>query len=163
MAKYTVNYKCGHKGTVQLYGHHYRRDIEIERMERRQCPQCWRKTKLAENDMEQITAAVGFAVKVSSDGQPIFEIILSGGTRRRKEEIKALGYHWSDVRGGVLGLISALRAQKKWIKYVSRNLLALELSEISKIAVKIEHRISDADWAVMEKLIADQEEEISNA
>lgn len=43
MAKYDVNYTCGHSETAQLYGPTKERYAEISRKETGVCPECWKK------------------------------------------------------------------------------------------------------------------------
>ena len=40
MAKYTITYKCGHEGTVNLYGPYDERDRKIAWLETQDCPHC---------------------------------------------------------------------------------------------------------------------------
>lgn len=155
MAKYTIHHVCGHKCIIQLYGPHFCREIKIKKMERRDCPKCWSEKQQSKENDQPITVTVGFTMSMSSDVQPIFEIVLRGGTKKRKEELKMLGYRWRDACGGVLGLISGAPPQKAWIKRASWGSLHLELSKIKSIVDKIQHRLSDADFAVMEKQIDD--------
>ena len=42
MAKYTVNYKCGHEEDIVLYGPLKERDRKLERMANTLCPHCQR-------------------------------------------------------------------------------------------------------------------------
>lgn len=57
MAWNEINYSCGHKGRVQLYGHHTARDSKKSWMERGVCPDCYRAQKEAERKMENELSA----------------------------------------------------------------------------------------------------------
>ena len=58
MAKYTVNYNCGHTGTVELFGKTKIRYEKIEWMERNQiCPDCYQAAKDAERAAQNKIAA----------------------------------------------------------------------------------------------------------
>lgn len=40
MAQYTINYSCGHKGIVNLFGKYDERERKIAWLERQECPEC---------------------------------------------------------------------------------------------------------------------------
>ena len=40
MAKYTVEYKCGHTGTVELFGKTSVREWRLEQLRKGRCPEC---------------------------------------------------------------------------------------------------------------------------
>lgn len=55
MAKYTVNYKCGHDGTVRLYGKTSERESELEWMSRTMlCADCYK----AEQERQNVQAGM---------------------------------------------------------------------------------------------------------
>jgi hypothetical protein len=52
MAKYEINYKCGHKGTVDLYGKHKDRERKIEWLESDMCPNCKAAVEIKEKEAQ---------------------------------------------------------------------------------------------------------------
>jgi hypothetical protein len=57
MAKYTVNYSCGHSEVIQLYGKCSEREKRISWLEQRICPQCFKKEKEEEKRIANEQAA----------------------------------------------------------------------------------------------------------
>lgn len=54
MARYTINYSCGHTEDRQLYGKHSERERKIEWFEREGlCSECWKKKKEEEKAEKQ--------------------------------------------------------------------------------------------------------------
>lgn len=47
MAKYTITYKCGHAGIVELYGKWNERERKIERYKNHVCPECYEAAQAA--------------------------------------------------------------------------------------------------------------------
>lgn len=122
MAWYTINYSCGHSVDKQLYGKGKDRESYIEWAEQGLCPSCWGKQKREEESQKPITMTLALdAMETSVDGDPILEVSLAGGTINKKDEIKAMGYHWDEIRAaqGLLGTIfGSSSPQKAWIKKV---------------------------------------------
>jgi hypothetical protein len=89
-------------------------------MEGRDCPKCWGEEKRESEAKMPIAMAIRFnGLDTDDQGNPIAEIVLTGGTAPRKEEIKAMGYDWQEVRGGILDFLSATRAPMAWVRTVS--------------------------------------------
>ena len=61
MAKYDVNYSCGHKGTVNLVGKYVEREKKIEWMQQGVCPDCYKAQQTAKREAENKAAAVAAA------------------------------------------------------------------------------------------------------
>ncbi len=119
MAQYTINHACGHSRVVQLFGKGSDRERKIEWMESQDCPQCWgaakRETEASKPiEMHITTNGLG----KDRDGNIIAEIVLTGGTINRKDDIKAMGYRWSEIRGGVFDMLSTSRPQQTWCKTI---------------------------------------------
>lgn len=67
MAKYTINYACGHTGTEQLYGPGKGRESYVEWAEANKlCPECWQ----AKRDAERESANQAAAESNASAGLP---------------------------------------------------------------------------------------------
>lgn len=65
-----VEYKCGHKDEIQMYGKESSRDAEVERLSHRLCPECYarqRAREAAATAAEQ--AAAGLPALTGSDKQ----------------------------------------------------------------------------------------------
>ena len=118
MAKYDITYSCGHSGEVQLFGSGKERDRKIEWYETRaDCPECYKAKMRAKQASEPITMQVSTnGLDKDRDGNIIVEIALLGGTINRKDEIKAMGYRWHELRGGVFDMLSMSRPQQAWCK-----------------------------------------------
>lgn len=120
MAKYTINHTCGHSREIQLFGKSAERERKIEWMESQECPQCWGAKKREAEAKLPIMATVKInGLDTDTDGNILIEIILSGGTASKKEEIKQIGFRWGEVRGGVMDMFSVSRPQQAWIKRIS--------------------------------------------
>lgn len=62
MAKYGIDWSCGHHTVEQLYGHHTERDRKIDWMQSTgKCPDCYRAQKQAEKDSANQQAAAANA------------------------------------------------------------------------------------------------------
>jgi hypothetical protein len=119
MAKYTINHTCGHSREVQLFGKNIERERKIEWMESQKCPKCWGEKKRAEEAKLPITATIKINVMdTDKDGNMLAEIVLTGGTINKKEQIKSMGYGWGEARGGVLDMLSTSKPDQAWIKIV---------------------------------------------
>lgn len=166
MAWYTINHTCGHNREVQLYGKNIERENKIKWMESKECPKCWGEKKRAEEAILPITAIINTnGLDTDSDGNILAEIVLIGGTINKKEEIKSMGYHWGEVRGGILSLLSVNKPQQAWIKCVP--LLHLEAGhehgkklqkELNKLGAKIQANISPIDTKMACEKLAKKEE-----
>ena len=119
MAKYNINYSCGHSRVVQLYGPGKERARKLEWMAGQDCPQCWGAKQREIEAAKPITMTIRCnGLDEDEQGNILAEVVLTGGTQPRKEEIRDLGYRWGEVRGGVMDMISINRAPLAWIKRV---------------------------------------------
>jgi len=117
MSWYTIDHACGHSRETQLYGKTSGREDKVAYMAGQDCPQCWgAKKREAESKMPIAMTVRTNGLDTDPVGNIMAEIILTGGTVPRKDEIKALGYHWAEVRGGVLSMLSMSAPDKAWIK-----------------------------------------------
>lgn len=115
------------------------------------CPQCWGKEQQAKRDAEPITFYA--AVNPYDDDKP-FVLYFSGGTKPRKDDIKALGYYWGELPlTGTFGALSMSRPPMVWYKTVSYPNFETEVKKVeaSGIAEKVENKISEIDLAVFAK------------
>lgn len=131
MAWYTVNHSCGHEQRVQLYGKTSDRESKIEWMSRQDCPACWGAKKREAEALKPIEMSIQMnGLDRDAQGHLITEVVLTGGTQPRKNEIKALGYKWTEVRGGAMNLLSAKKAEMAWVK----TLRTLDLVDENSVA-----------------------------
>lgn len=92
MAKYTVNYSCGHKGVLELFGPHKDRYSKIDWLEEKGlCPDCY-KASIPQHIYLQ-------NIYVGEDLPTTLIITLSGNTYPIKEKLKALGFKYNTILG----------------------------------------------------------------
>lgn len=97
--KYTVKMSCGHEEVVDLFGPGKERERRIQYYETQGlCKECYLKQ---ERDAEK-SAGLQFCYFYTSEideetGSPLAVVWFSGDTIPYKDQIKALGYHWSDI------------------------------------------------------------------
>lgn len=138
MAKYYIDYTCGHDGCreVQLGGPHKERERKLEWLRSEcLCPDCYRAQKEAE------TKALGIVARVQAapSAQPAIIISLHGDTKPCKEDIKARGYSWGDLLAGRNILFATLgggREEKGWMRMLD---VADDLDAVAaKLAAEVE-------------------------
>lgn len=111
MAKYQINYACGHGSTEkQLYGKTSERDSYIEWAEQNMvCPDCYKAKKRADDAAAKKMAKICLVPALA----PIISIEVNGQIEANKDALYALGYRWSDsTDGGLFGYFSANRPQR---------------------------------------------------
>ena len=88
MAKYNVDYKCGHEGVIELFGKHTSREWKLEKEKERICRDCY-KSKIAEKNSK-----IPLIFKISHSSEFITVITATGSSYEVKENLKALGFRW---------------------------------------------------------------------
>lgn len=164
MAKYDVNYACGHGCyTEHLFGPTAGRDSRIEWLEaNRVCPDCYRAKKHAEDAVAKKTAKI--CLVPSSD--PIISIDVYGQIEANKQSLARLGYKWHDSHAdGLLGVFSMSRPKRAlslicnvdtieqlgaWLTEQQANLAAL--------GYEIVDNLSPVDMAYLAKLLREKKE-----
>lgn len=157
MAQYSVNFSCGHSGTVQLYGPTKERERKIEWLEKGLCPDCYKKQQMdkAMNDETPVTIKISLntANFSNNNNRIIINAVAQGGTYREKENLKSLGFHFGDLpTSGAFGLFNS--PKKGWYRIIGIK----ELDEISSVVLhlgpySVVNEISEIDIATMgEKL-----------
>jgi hypothetical protein len=154
MAKYEVTHTCGHTRTVQLFGKMIEREHKIEWMESQECPQCWGAKKCEEEAKKPITATIQTnGLDTDTKGNVLAEIILTGGTINKKEEIKAMGYHWGEVRGGVMDMLSTSVLQKAWIKVIPlKQIMSDKTNSLPEEGIKIKNELQQLEAKIINKI-----------
>lgn len=139
MARYDINYSCGHGATEKnLSGPHKERERYIAWAESTwTCPAC----RAAEDDKKPITMIASCnGLDEDAQGRILVEIRLEGGTRPRKDQIKAMGYTFGEPRGSIMGGLMATSAPKKcWIRTVPIDEIATaDMPEARRIVAEKE-------------------------
>ncbi len=171
MSKYMIDHRCGHSREVQLYGKMSERDSKAGWMAEQDCPQCWGAAKREDEAKQPISLTVGTnGLDTDARGNLLAEIYLGGGTMPRKEEIKALGYHWREVRGGVMSLLSMSRPSVAWVRQAP--LLALMeagspdylrlMHEAEALGAQPKINIGPLDLACAQQSIAKQQDQAAS-
>ena len=117
MAKYTIEYTCGHEGhrEVQLFGPHKERERKLEWMSREcLCPECWRAKKQAEIKALGIIARV----RAHPGTKPAILIELHGDTYQIKDAAKARGYSFGTLHAGsniIFAVLGSGKESKGWM------------------------------------------------
>lgn len=154
MAKYEINHTCGHTRTVQLFGKMVEREHKIEWMESQECPQCWGAKKREEEAKKPITATIQTnGLDTDTEGNVLAEIILTGGTINKKDEIKAMGYCWGEARGGIMDMLSTSSPQKAWIKVVPmKQMMSDKTNPLPEEGIKIKNELQQLEAKIINKI-----------
>jgi hypothetical protein len=138
MAKYTIEYTCGHEGhrEVQLFGPHKERERKLEWMAQEcLCPECWK----AKKEAEQKALGIVARVRACPGVKPAILIELYGDTASIKEAAKERGYKWGDLAAGaniVFAVVGMEHGKKGWA-------LAIPVASVEEAARKV---ADEAAW-----------------
>lgn len=162
MAKYTVNYACGHGSiTKELTGKVSERERKIEWMENHLvCPDCYK----AQQELKDSQAEKIAYVDVVSAPIPLLQVTLTGQINANKDTLKSMGYSWMEVAGGFNGYISMDKPELRLGKLSEQTFELDELLafikkcriELEKIGYKLVNNLSQIDMGVIKKQIADK-------
>ena len=111
MAKYRINYACGHGSyEEQLYGKGSERERRIEWLKANKvCLDCYKAHKQAED----AAAPKHAKICLVPSAEPIISIEVSGQIEANKQALYAAGYRWSNSNdGGLFSYFSARPAKK---------------------------------------------------
>lgn len=153
MAKYTVTYSCGHEGVVELFGKVSERERKIAYFEKSGlCRECYKKK------MEEATKAEGLVFNASilprvasSDGSYLLNVWFSGDTKPLKDDIKAMGYKWSELETTTESMLS-VNSSLFWNKVVKADGIKAEVEAAQKLGATI--RVSQKFWSEIDCQIA---------
>lgn len=149
--KYNVEYSCGHKGTVELFGPTKDRESKIEWYEHEAlCPECYKK-RMEEKKKEMGLVAdvrlnAGGLLYNAPDDEDI-AIVFYGDTYPHKAEIQSLGAVWTDryPREGFLNdMIMGGSGYKSWVLYSSVENFEENIKKVETIA-KVNNYPSEVD------------------
>jgi len=151
MAKYTVKYACGYGvHEEQLFGKNTERESKIQWMENCMvCPECYKKQK--EEEAKKMGIVVTFTAPSNYKGANVIISVL-GDTKPIKEELKGLGFRFTDLyESGFFGMLSMRAPEKAWSKTVFYETLPDEMKAFEeKIKItKLENRLTDVDMAML--------------
>lgn len=153
--QYDVTYSCGHSGTVNLFGkgkEHERklaffRDCGL-------CPECYKAKKRKEE--EQVP--LGLKIQISPFGtETPVNLAFTGNSYPVKDEIKKLGYYFSDLEAGLFGFA---KSEKLWNKDISIDDMDVEIAKVKEVfpEIKIKEAYSQADIITLRKTISEKKE-----
>lgn len=113
MAKYTVEHSCGHTQVHVLFGPTKDRERKLEWMATQPCTECWAAQKRAEEAKKPIIITIHSDGLIHGDGIWV-EAAAAGGTEPRKDELKARGWRWGEIRGGIMDYLSTKGPAMGW-------------------------------------------------
>lgn len=168
MAKYTIDYACGHGQFAEdLGGKVADRESKAAWLgNNRVCPECFRAAKIAEDATAPKTATIA----LMPAAEPVISIEASGQIEANKAALQALGYRWADAAGGLTGYLSMTRPKRvlaltkvvsspedagAWISAAQASLAALGYTLVSSL--------SAIDMAYLAKLVAGKQAAASAA
>lgn len=105
MAKYEINYTCGHTSTVQLFGKCSERERKIEWMERQECPECRRKREAEE--AVKVTEGLELPELEGSEKQVAWAKMKKSGIRGKNAPAAAIGTR-KTIAAGICGVSSTV-------------------------------------------------------
>ena len=165
MAKYSINYICGHGSTVKdLVGKTSERERKIALMEASLvCPNCYK----AEQAIKDYQAQKIAYVDVVSAPIPTLQVTLTGQIKLNQDALKQLGYSWMEAAGGFSGYISMNKPELRLGKYSKQTFVLYELLafirtcriELNALGYKLVNNLSDIDMGLLKKQIADRQQQ----
>ena len=154
--KYDVTYSCGHSGTVTLFGKGTDRERKLEFFKDSGiCPECFKKKKMEEEEKTPL----GLKIQIFPFRTENFvNLSFTGNAYPVKEEIKKLGYCWSEIEAGVLGFI---KSEKAWNKDINLEQMDKEILRVKDMfpTIKITEAYSAADLTALKKTIQNRQDE----
>lgn len=165
MAKYIVNYSCGHgKHEVQLVGKETERERKIEWMETSMsCPECFKAEQEKKNKAMGVVVAFGTTINPESTK---IAVSVVGDTTPIKETLKTLGYTYGELQGGrgIMGLFDTSKAPWGWQKFVEFVDIQAAAAEVDTLKPnKIVNNISALDIEVLKMALAGKAERAAAA
>lgn len=166
--KYNIEYSCGHKGTVDLFGPTKDRESKIEWYEHEAlCPDCY-KAEMKKKDKEMgLVADVRFnthSVLGGTSQEDEIAIVFYGDTYPYKDKIRELGAVWTDyqpAQGVLNNLIMGGPNYKSWVLFTSLDKFEETIKKVEHIAT-VKNYPTDVDIAMhlsMKQRQSEKEEE----
>jgi len=104
MAKYGVDYECGHSGEVTLFGPGKERENKLEWLATTLCPECWQTQKEAERQEAAKAGAqdgmigtekqIAWAYQIRAKREKEKEELLKEFSRGKKQHCEIQGKEW---------------------------------------------------------------------
>lgn len=145
MAKYDVEYSCGHTGTVELYGPNRDRERKLEWMAEGVCPDCYRAEKHVERQailqpLGELAALTGSEKQIAwaedLREKAVAEYMEQGRVSTIKPEYRELALGW------LAQVVNKQQAAKWWIDNRSRLYTLLDKALVAAAATYAEtHRV----------------------
>lgn len=162
MAKYDIDYACGHGSyTEQLYGKGSDRESRIAWLKANKvCPECYKAKKQAEDAIAPKVASINLV----PGSKPVLACEVSGQIEANKAALYALGYRWSNsAAGGMLGYFS-MSAPKRILALVAKvespevgkEWISARQNELAALGYSLKIGLNDFDFAYLAKLVADR-------
>jgi len=156
MAQYTINYACGHTGTVNLHGKTRDCASKAEWLAGQNCPECWKTEKFEQIKADETPVSINISLNtanLSNNNEILINAVAEGGTYREKENLKALGFKFGDApMSGMFGLFA--KPQKAWYKIIAVATINSIMDALKFGDYPVVNGISEIDIAAMrDKLI----------
>lgn len=160
MAKYDINYSCGHSGVIVLQGKTSERERQIEWRESGVCPECYKAKKREEKIEMGLVYNIDIdtnVMKLFEDTEKIIRISFDGDTLTHKDNIKSIGgYTFGEIEPvGFLGFMSATHHVHSWYKHVTIDQLKSEIKRAESIGAKRGKYPNDTEVALARATIAE--------
>lgn len=115
-----------------------------------QCPQCWGKAQRQKEQETPLTLNVN--IDPYDTKNPII-LVFSGNTMPAKDNIKSLGYFWSDKPAtGVTGFFDITKPIKCWSKRIAPDDIQTELQRAESIGARIINNVTEIDLIMFAKM-----------
>lgn len=148
MAKYDVKFSCGHVQTVELFGKDKDRHRKIEYFqEHGKCKECYK----AEMEETEKSMPLSLTIQLNPINTYPFRVYFTGNTKPVKDDIKALGFVWTDIgEGGMFDLLSTNECMGWNNDFKSEEELKKVIEKVKKAfpEIKIETDFNDVDVAM---------------
>lgn len=164
MAKYTINYACGHGSMEkQLFGKTSERDRYIAWASGNLvCRDCY----ITGQRKADATAPQTAIFSVSGIPEPTLTFAVAGQIEAHKEQLKALGFRWTDGIGGVMDYLSITKPASRFCLSCSPNSiedatawLADTYNALAALGYKTENAINPLDLAMLRDAFAKKQEQ----
>lgn len=160
MAKYTVNYSCGHGSIVkELFGKVSERERKIEWMEENLvCPECYK----AEQEILEHQAPKIAYLDVAPASIPLLQVTVTGQIKANQDALKSLGYTWMEAAGGFKEYINGDKPKLRLGKYSEQTFeFSHILAFIKKCRIELEqlgytlvNNLSEIDKGLLKRQLA---------
>ena len=134
--KYTVKMSCGLEEVVDLFGPGKERERRIQYYETQGlCKECYLKQKREAEKAAGLQFCYFYTSEIDKEtGSPLAVVWFFGDTMPHKDQIKELGYRWSDITSFVGHFCDCRMA---WSLFVDEDLLNTKIDQAKSIGATI--------------------------